>query len=315
MAARKAKTKRKIAKRVKTARGSRRATYPNARILVSTAWLDKHLDDPNLRIVDCNVAMTINPQGGYEIRKGRDDWAAAHIPGATFIDLVEELAAPHPKLRFMMTPPKQFERVVSAHGIGNDHTVILYSRGANYWATRLFLMFRAMGHRKVRVLNGGWDKWVAENRPVTDKVKRIAKAKFTAKPRKGQIIGKGDVFAALGRSDTCIINALHPDVHSGRKLSPAYRRPGHIPGSVNVYSLELIDPVTKEFLPAAALRKKFNAVGALKKKRVITYCGGGISATTDSFALLLLGHKNVALYDGSMTEWGPDPAMPIEADT
>ncbi|MDX2224468.1 MAG: sulfurtransferase [Rhodospirillaceae bacterium] len=285
--------------------------YVRPELLMSTAELAQRLGDKDLRIVDCNVVMSIRPDGGYDIRKGVDDWRAAHIPGATFIDLVEELAAPHPKLRFMMTPPAQFAAVMSAHGIGNRHRVVLYSRGANYWATRLFLMFRAMGHDQVQVLDGGWDKWLAEGRPVTNTVAKVAKANFKAKPRAGQIIGKAEVAAALGRADICLINALHPDVYSGKKFSASYARAGHIPGSVNVYAMDLIDPKTKTFLPAKDLRAKFAACGALSADRVITYCGGGISATTDSFALMLLGHDNVALYDGSMTEWGPDLSLPI----
>jgi thiosulfate/3-mercaptopyruvate sulfurtransferase len=314
MAPTKRKTEKTRVARTKAARrpAKRRsaAGYANPRLLVETAWLERHLGDPELRIIDCNVRMTPKPEGGYSIDKGLVDWQTAHIPNSCFIDLVEELAAPHPRLRFMMTPAAQFERVMSAHGIANHHRVIVYSRGANYWATRLFLMFRAMGHAKVQVLNGGWDKWTAENRPVTIAAPRWPKAVFKTKPNPGQIIGKDDVVAALGRKDTCIINALAPDVHSGVKVQ--YGRPGHIAGSVNVYAMDLIDPKTKTFLPAAALRKKFAAVKAMKAKRVITYCGGGISATTDSFALMLLGHKNVALYDGSMTEWGPDPALPME---
>lgn len=278
--------------------------YARPNLLVETSWLARNLGNPKIKIVDCNVVMAIQPDGRYDIKKGFDDWKAAHIPGAVFVDLLEELAAPHPKLRFMMTPPEQFERVISAKGISNQHRVVLYSRGANYWATRLFLMFRAMGHDNVQVLNGGWDKWTAERRPVES-------ATFTANPRPGQIISKDDVSASLGKDDTCIINALHPDVYSGKKMSAAYVRAGHIPGSVNVYAMDLIDPKTKTFLPATALKKKFAASGALAKDKVITYCGGGISATTDSFALLLLGHKNVALYDGSMTEWGPDLNLPI----
>lgn len=286
--------------------------YANPGLLVETQWLADHLGDPDLRIVDCNVVMTAKPEGGFDIRSGLDDWHAAHIPNACFIDLMVELAAPHPTLRFMMTPPAQFERVMSSHGIGNRHKVIVYSRGTNSWATRLFLMFRAMGHDNVQVLNGGWDKWVAEGRTTTKRAPSWPRASFKAAPRAGQIIDKADVAAALGRKDTCMINALHPDVHSGKRFSPSNGRPGHIAGSVNVFANDLVDPVNKTFLPAEVLREKFAKVGALKKDRIITYCGGGISATTDSFALLLLGHKNVQLYDGSLTEWGPDKSLPME---
>ncbi|MBM3514472.1 MAG: sulfurtransferase [Alphaproteobacteria bacterium] len=297
--------RRKAATKKKPAPHKSSGGYARPSLLVETGWLARNLGNPTIKIVDCNVVMAIQPDGRYDIKKGVADWTAAHIPGAVFVDLLEELAAPHPKLRFMMTPPEQFERVISSKGISNKHRVVLYSRGANYWATRLFLMFRAMGHDNVQVLNGGWDKWMAERRPVES-------ATFTAHPRPGQIINKDDVVAALGKDDTCIINALHPDVHSGKKMSAAYARAGHIPGSVNVYAMDLIDPQSKTFLPAAELKKRFAGSGALAKDKVITYCGGGISATTDSFALLLLGHKNVALYDGSMTEWGPDLSLPIE---
>jgi thiosulfate/3-mercaptopyruvate sulfurtransferase len=299
-AARKAKKKAK----------AKPASYPNGSILVETAWLARNLKNPKLRIVDCNVRMTVKPEGGYSIEPGLADWRAAHIPGSQFIDLISELSAPHPTLKFMMPSADHFARVMSMHGVSNKHRVILYSRGPNYWATRLFLMLRAMGHTNVQVLNGGWDKWVLEQRPTATKVKKLAKAVFKPKPQQGQILGKDDVRAALGTSSTCIINALHPDVHAGVKSS--YARAGHIPGSVNVFANDLVDPITKAFLPAAQLRKKFAGVGALKAKRVITYCGGGISATTDSFALMLLGHKNVALYDGSMSEWAADASLPLE---
>lgn len=312
MAKPKTKAKRKSApsqKRPKSKTGAK-TSYANPKLLVETAWLEKHLADPNIRIVDCNVVMASKPEGGFEIRSGLADWQVAHIPNSTFIDLLTELSAPHPTLRFMMPTPEQFARVISRHGIGNGHRIVIYSRGVNYWATRLFLMFRAMGYDRVHVLNGGWDKWAAEQRPVTTKPAKWPKAKFITKPRKGHVATKDDVLDALGDKKACIINALHPDVYSGAK--PQVGRRGHIAGSVNVFANDLVDPVTKTFLPAPALRKKFAAVGALKAKQVITYCGGGIAATADSFALLLLGHKNVSFYDASMNEWAPDFSLPME---
>ena len=282
--------------------------YVRPELLIESDALAKRLDESALRIIDCNVKMTIKPEGGYDIAQGSGDWARAHIPGAVFIDMVDELAAPHPKLKFMMPTAEHFARVVGAHGIGNDSDVVLYSQGVNYWATRLFLMFRAMGHDRVRVLNGGWDKWLQEQRPVDAATPRPPAARFVPKPRPGQIIGKDDVLASLNDGRTCIVNALSPDVFSGKKVQ--YPRAGHIPGSINVFASTLVDPVTKCFLPAAQLREKLAT--ALKAERVITYCGGGISATTDSFALLLLGYDNVAVYDGSMGEWAADPSLPLE---
>ena len=285
--------------------------YRNPGLMTETADLEAELGTDDLRIIDCNVVMKVKPDGGYEIRPGRDDYNEAHIPGACFLDLLTELSDDHPTLRFMMPSAEQFARIIGAAGIGDQHRIVLYSWGANFWATRLFLMFRALGFDNCRVLNGAWDKWSAEGRPTTTDVPEWPVATFTPHPRPGQIIGKDEVLAAMQRKDTCLINALTPQMFSGETFNAAYGRPGHIEGSVNLYAYELIDKTDNTFVDAATMTEKFNAIGALDKGNIITYCGGGISATTDSFALLLLGRDDVALYDGSMTEWGPDESLPM----
>ncbi len=285
--------------------------YARPDLLIETDELEAELGADDLRIIDCNVVMRPKDGGGYEIKSGREDYDAAHIPGAVFLDLLTELSDDHPTLRFMMPSAEQFARVVGAAGIGNGHRVVVYSRGANFWATRLFLMFRAFGFEDCRVLNGAWDKWAAEDRPVTQDVPEYPPTEFKATLRPGQIIGKDEVLAAVERKDTCLINALTPEVYSGKTFNAAYGRPGHIAGSVNLYAYDLIDKTDNTFVDAAAMREKFQAIGAFDKDKIITYCGGGISATTDSFALMLLGHDDVALYDGSMTEWGPDESLPM----
>jgi len=285
--------------------------YARPDLIVETEALEKELGADDLRIVDCNVVMKPKPGGSYEIQTGRDDYLQSHIPGSIFLDLLTDLSENHPTLRFMMPSAEQFASMVGASGIGDDHRIVLYSRGANYWATRLFLMFRAFGFDNCRVLNGAWDKWIAEARPTTTDIKVWPATKFTPKLRPGQIIGKEEVLAAVKRKDTCIINALTPQVYSGEIFNAAYGRPGHIQGSVNLYAYELIDKTDNTFADAASMKQKFDAIGAFDHDKIITYCGGGISATTDSFALLLMGNENVALYDGSMTEWGPDDSLPM----
>jgi len=285
--------------------------YTRPELLIETDALEAELGAEDLRIIDCNVVMRPKEGGGYEIKSGREDYEAAHIPGAVFLDLLTELSDDHPTLRFMMPSADQFAEVVGKAGIGNGHRVVVYSRGANFWATRLFLMFRAFGFDNCRVLNGAWDKWAAEQRPTTSDAPNFGSAEFTASLKPGQIIGKDEVLAAVERKDTCLINALTPEVYSGENFNAAYGRPGHIAGSVNLYAYDLIDKADNTFVDAATMNEKFSAIGAFEKDKVITYCGGGISATTDSFALLLLGHEDVALYDGSMTEWGPDVNLPM----
>lgn len=287
-----------------------KAAYPNPAILIEPAELEAQLGAPDLRIIDAHVFLNPKPVGGYDLVKGDKAYAEKHIPGAVFIDLVHELSAPHPTLLFMMPSAAQFERVMSVHGIGNEHRIVVYSAGPNMFGTRLYFMLKAMGHAQVQVLNGGFDAWTAEGRPTTTVVPDFPPTRYRAKPQPGIIVHKGDVVAALGRAEICLINALNADSHQGKVQS--YRRTGHIPGSVNVPALGLIDPATKKFAPAETLRAQLGAVGAIDAPRVIAYCGGGISATTDAFALELLGHTNVAIYDGSMSEWAADDALPIE---
>lgn len=289
-----------------------RVGYARPELLIETDELEARLGEPGLRIIDCHIFLELQPDGGYTFWSGVDAWTEAHIPGAVYVDLSDELAADHPHLRFMMPTADRFAQVMSARGVGNRDEVVVYSRGVNYWATRLFFMFRAFGFDRVRVLNGGRDRWVMEGRPLTDVPPRYPPAHFSAVPRTRPIVGRDEVVAALDDPRTGLVNALAPDVHAGERLVPNYHRRGHIPGSVNVYAADLVDPDKMTFKPAADLRRHFEEAGALEPDHIIAYCGGGISATTDAFALLLLGHDNVAIYDGSLTEWGRDPDLPME---
>ena len=286
--------------------------YVRPELIVETDELETRLGEPDLRIIDCHIFLELRPDGGYDFWSGRDAWVEEHIPGSVYVDLSDELADDHPYLRFMLPPPEQFARVMSALGIGNEHDVIVYSRGINYWATRLFFMFRAFGFDNVRVLNGGYDKWTREGRPLTPETVKHPPATFDAVPRAGFIVGLEEVVDALDDPDTTLVNALAPDVHFGRRLVPNYHRAGRIKGSVNVYAADLADGGDRTFKPAGELSRRFAEAGVPDSGRVIAYCGGGISATTDAFALMLLGHENVAVYDGSMTEWGRDPDLPME---
>jgi thiosulfate/3-mercaptopyruvate sulfurtransferase len=162
------------------------------------------------------------------------------------------------------------------------------------------------------VLDGGLDKWKAEGRAIeSGPAKGYQPATFTAKPRSGYFVGKQDVLAAKDDRNTVVVNALGPQFHKG--LEPSrYGRPGRIPGSCNVSAATLLDPQTKAFVPLADAEKRFASQGISREKRVVAYCGGGISATIDLFLLYLLGYDNLTLYDGSMGEWAKDASLPIE---
>jgi thiosulfate/3-mercaptopyruvate sulfurtransferase len=242
----------------------------------------------------------------YHPRAGRPEFDSGHIPGAVFADLVDGLAEPDPELNFPFPSPERFAAGMSALGVEDGTAVVAYDRNGMMWATRLWWLLRAYGFDDAAVLDGGFDAWVAEGRPVsTDPAPRRV-ASFEPRPRP-EVVASIDEVAA---GPACLLNALSPAVFRGEENR--YGRAGRIPGSVNVYAHSIVDPETHRLLPRAELRERFGAVGALNGERVVAYCGGGISATLDAFALTLLGADDVAVYDGSMSEWIADRARPLE---
>src|SRR5882757_2452188 len=285
--------------------------------LIGTAELAPLLGRPELRLFDCTTYLEPAPADSgtpYLVVPGRHTFEAGHIPGADFLDLQGEFSEQNTGLRFMMPGVPQLEAAFGRHGVGNDSRVVLYSIGSAMWATRFWWMLRSLGFEGASVLDGGLDKWNAEVRAVrTGPAKGYPPATFTAKPKPGYFVGKHDVLAAKDERNTVVVNALGPQFHKG--LEPSrYGRPGRIPGSCNVSAATLLDPQTKAFVPLADAEAKFAAQGITKDKRVVAYCGGGISATIDLFLLHRLGYQNLTLYDGSMGEWAKDASLPIETD-
>jgi thiosulfate/3-mercaptopyruvate sulfurtransferase len=283
--------------------------------LITTAELAGILHQPDLRLFDCTTYLEPAPEGSdvpYLAVPGRHSFEAGHIPGADFLDLQGEFSDQNTALRFMMPEVARLEAAFGRHGISADSRVVLYSIGTAMWATRFWWMLKSLGFDHASVLDGGLDKWKAEGRAIENgPAKGYPRAKFTAKPREGYFVGKHDVLVASADRDTVVVNALGPQFHKG--LEPSrYGRPGRIPGSVNVPAATLLDPSTKAFGPLDDAETKFAAQGIAKDKRVIAYCGGGISATIDLFQLHRLGYDNLTLYDGSMGEWAKDPSLPIE---
>jgi thiosulfate/3-mercaptopyruvate sulfurtransferase len=283
--------------------------------LIGTAELAGLLDDKDLRLFDCTTYLEPAPEGSdvpYIAVPGRATFEAGHIPGADFLDLQGEFSDQTTKLRFMMPPVAQLEAAFGRHGISANSYVVLYSIGSAMWATRFWWMLRSLGFENVSVVDGGRDKWKAEGRAIeTGPAKGYKPAAFTAAPRTGYFADKHQVLAAGADRNTVVVNALGPQFHRG--LEPSrYGRPGRIPGSVNVSAATLFDAQTKAFVPLTDAAQKFAAQGIAKDKRVVAYCGGGISATIDLFLLYRLGYDNLTLYDGSMGEWAKDVSLPIE---
>ena len=285
--------------------------------LIDTAELAGILDRPTLRLFDCTTTLEPAPEGSsvpYLAVLGRHTFEAGHIPGADFLDLQGEFSDGSTELRFMMPGVAQLAEAFGRHGVSDDSDVVLYSIGTPMWATRFWWMLTSLGFEKLAVLDGGLDKWKLEGRALeTGPAKGYPPATFTAKPQPGFFVDKRQTLEATTARDTVVVNALGPQFHKG--LEPSrYGRPGRVPGSCNVSAATLLDPATKAFVPLADAEAKFTAQGITKEKRVVAYCGGGISATIDLFLLHRLGYRNLTLYDGSMGEWAKDASLPIETD-
>ena len=285
-------------------------SWANPQYLVKTDWLAAHLDDPALRVLECTTILHPLPKGGYRAESGRAAWAAGHIPRSGFADLTDDLCDRASSLRFMMPPAEAMAAAMARLGVGEGTRVVLYDRFVNMWAARVWWMLRAVGFEQAAVLNGGWRKWTLEGRPTSAEPCAYPPARFVARPRPELFAGKDAVLAGLGERATCVLNALTEEQHRGGGV--AYGRPGRIAGSANVAARGLVDPKTHAYLPAETLRAQFAAAGALAAGRVISYCGGGIAASSDAFVLTLLGHERVAVYDASLSEWAADPTLPME---
>jgi len=283
--------------------------------LISTDDLAARLAQPGLRIYDCTTHLEPPDPGSedpYKVVAGRKTFVAGHIPGADFLDLEGEFSATDTKLKFMMPPAERLARAFGRHGLGDGSRVVLYSIGSMMWATRFWWMLRALGFETAAVLDGGFDRWQAECRAIeTGDPKGYPPATLTPRPRPGRFVDKAAVRAAIGDPRTVTVNALRPQSHQGLEPSP-YGRPGRVPGSVNVPAASLVDSATKRFVSPTEALATFTAAGVEKDRRVIAYCGGGISATLDLFVLHQLGFDDLTLYDGSMGEWAKDPSLPIE---
>jgi thiosulfate/3-mercaptopyruvate sulfurtransferase len=285
--------------------------------VTTTRELAGILHQSDLRLYDCTSYLDPAPAGSaapYVVVSGRRTFEEGHIPGADYLDLQGEFSDQTTEFHFMMPAVARLEAAFGRHGIGADRRVVLYSIGTAMWATRFWWMLKSLGFDHACVLDGGLDKWKAEGRAVqTGPTNGYSRATFKAKPRPSYFVDKNDVLAAKGDGHTVIVNALGPQYHKG--LEPSrYGRPGRIPGSVNVPAATLLDTRSKAFVPLAEAEAKFADQGVAKDKRVIAYCGSGISATVDLFQLYRLGYGNLALYDGSMGEWAKDPSLPIETD-
>ena len=280
--------------------------YANPHSLVSTASLAELLGRPNLAIVDATYFL---PMQG---RNARAEYDQRHIPGAVFFD-IDAIADKTSPLPHMLPDAATFAAAVGELGIGNDSHIVVYDAHGMMSAARAWWSFRVFGHDDVAVLDGGLPKWLAEGRPVESGMARPPRRSFSARFDPSQVRDKAAIRANIRDRSEQVVDARAAGRFSGREpeVWPG-RRPGHIPGSLNLPFTDLLDPQSKTFLPAEAIAERFRAAGADLARPVVTSCGSGVTAAVLAFALHLIGHRPVALYDGSWAEWGLPGDTPVE---
>ncbi|MFV2051528.1 3-mercaptopyruvate sulfurtransferase [Aliiroseovarius sp. YM-037] len=265
--------------------------------LVSTDWLAQHLNDPDLRILDASWYL---PDMG---RDARAEYDAAHIPGARFFD-IDDISDQRSDLPHMAPPPEKFVSRLRAMGVGDGHQVVVYDGAGLFSAARVWWLFRLMGKTDVAVLDGGFAKWQAEDRPVEDLPPMVRDRHMTVQRQANLVKDVTQVAASTKLGDATIIDARGAPRFRGEEDEPRPGlRAGHIPTSVNVpYKSVLNDDGTMK--SPDALTKVFEDAGVDLSKPAITTCGSGVTAAILSLALERTGHRRHALYDGSWAEWG-----------
>jgi len=279
-------------------------------LLVETGWLEEHLRDPDLRVFDRTGVLLPDPGGIFRSESGRSRYEEGHVLGAGYLDLHAELSDPNGRFLYTVPSAERFAGAMSRRGVGPGMRVVVYSADGPAWATRVWWLLRLHGFDDAAVLDGGWERWVAEGRPVSQEPGAYPPARFEARVRPGLLASKADVARKVGSEGTRLLNSLSPESHAGEG-DPRSGSLGHISGSANLRYTELLGPEDGTFLPQEQLRERLAATGALDAPEVVTYCTGGIGATALAFALALVGRDGVAVYDGSMLEWAADPSLPV----
>jgi thiosulfate/3-mercaptopyruvate sulfurtransferase len=272
---------------------------------VTTEWLAKHLDEPHVRVVDGTWHM---PQAK---RDARAEFEAAHIPGAVFFD-IDAIADRATSLPHMLPSAAQFAASVGELGISNGHRIVVYDVRGVVSAARVWWTFRAFGHDDVAVLDGGLRKWRAEGRPLESGGATPARVAFTARLRSELVRDVEAMRANVARRTVQVLDARSAGRFAGTEPEPrAGLRGGHIPGSLSLPYETLYRP-DGTLKPPHELREAVTAAGVDLDRPVVTTCGSGVTASVLALALYLLGRRDVAVYDGSWSEWGSRSDTPVE---
>jgi thiosulfate/3-mercaptopyruvate sulfurtransferase len=272
--------------------------------LVSADWLAAHLDDPAVRIADVRWYL-----GG---KRGADEYARGHVPGAVFVDLDRDLAAPVGPGRHPLPSAEGFARFLAGLGVEAHTTVVAYDDAGGAIAARLWWLLRYFGHGGGRVLDGGLPAWLAGGRALSTEAPRLAPAPLlTLSEGHAGVVDKSAVDRLRRTPGALLLDARARERFEGRS-EPVDARPGHIPGARSAPFADNLVAPGGALLPPAALAERFRALGAFEATPLVCYCGSGVTACHNLLALSLAGRDDALLYEGSWSDWARDDTLPAE---